>query len=83
LSGESALQYQCSTSGAIAVRPSTSNFFYQPELRTAFTQMLQKSSKHVLENEYNIVMKRGISAQSIVSQGLSEVSLRTAFPAGN
>ena len=83
LSGESALQYQCSTSGAIAVRASSSNFFYQPELRTAFTQMLQKSSTHLLENTYNTVMKRGISAQGIVSQGLSGASLRTTFPSGN
>ena len=83
LSGESALQYQCSTSGAIAVRPSNNNFFSQPQLRTAFTQMLQKSSTHLLENEYNNVMKRGMSAQSIVSQGLSSVSLKTTFPAGN
>ena len=83
LSGESALQYQCSTSGAIAVRPSNNNFFYQPQLRAAFTQMLQKSSTHLLENEYNTVMKRGISAQSIVSQGLSSVALKTTFPTGN
>lgn len=83
LSGESALQYQCSTSGAIAVRSSNNNFFYQPALRTAFTQMLQKSSTHILENEYNTVTKRGISAQGIVSQGLASVSLKTSFPSDN
>ena len=83
LSGESALQYQCSTSGAIAVRSASNNFFYQAPLRSAFMQMLQKSSTHVLENEYNNVTKRGISAQSIVAQGLSGVSLKTSFPSGN
>lgn len=83
LSGATALQYQCSTNGAIAVRAASSNFFYQPELRTAFMQMLQKSSAHLLENEYNSVMKRGISAQSIVSQGMAGVSLKTTFPVGS
>ena len=83
LSGDSALQYQCSTSGAIAVRNLTDNFFYQTEIKTAFATMLQQPRKHVLENEYNIVMKRGMTAQAKVAQGLSTVNLRTAFPTGN
>jgi uncharacterized protein (DUF1501 family) len=83
LSGNSALQYQCSTKGAIPVNPATSYFFNQPELKTAFMQMLQKSSSHILENEYNTVMKRGINAQSVVSQGLAGVNLSTPFPSGN
>ena len=83
LSGDTALQYQCSTNGAIEVRSGTNNFFYQSDLKTAFLQMLQKSSPHLLENEYNAVMKRGINAQSTVSQGMSSVSLKTTFPTGN
>jgi uncharacterized protein (DUF1501 family) len=83
LSGDTALQYQCSTNGAIEVRSGTNNFFYQSDLKTAFLQMLQKSSSHLLENEYNAVMKRGINAQSTVSQGMSSVSLKTTFPTGN
>jgi uncharacterized protein (DUF1501 family) len=83
LSGDSALQYQCSTSGAIAVRNLTDGFFYQTEIKNAFASMLQQPRKHVLENEYNIVMKRGMTARAKVAQGLSTVSLRTAFPTGN
>ena len=83
LSGNTALQYQCSTNGAIPVKPSTSYFFNQPELKAGFLQMLQKSSSHLLENEYNTVTKRGISAQSSVSSGLASVSLSTVFPSGN
>ena len=83
LSGNTALQYQCSTNGAIPVKPSTSYFFNQPELKAGFLQMLQKSSSHLLENEYNTVTKRGISAQSSVSSGLASVSLSTVFPTGN
>ena len=83
LAGDSALQYQCSTSGAIAVRNLTNNFFYQTEIKNAFAAMLQQPRKHVLENEYNTVMKRGITAQAKVAQGLSTVQLQTAFPAAN
>jgi len=83
LSGDSALQYQCSTSGAIAVRNLSDGFFYQTPLRDAFAAMLQQPRKHVLENEYNIIMKRGITAQAKVAQGLSTVHLSTAFPTGN
>lgn len=83
LSGDSALQYQCSTSGAIAVRNLSDGFFYQTPMRDAFASMLQQPRKHVLENEYNIVMKRGITAQAKVAQGLSTVNLNTVFPAGN
>jgi uncharacterized protein (DUF1501 family) len=83
LSGDSALQYQCSTSGALAVRNLSDGFFYQTPMREAFASMLQQPRKHVLENEYNIVMKRGITAQAKVAQGLSKVNLNTEFPAGN
>ena len=83
LSGDSALQYQCSTSGALAVRNLSDGFFYQTPMRDAFASMLQQPRKHVLENEYNIVMKRGITAQAKVAQGLSTVNLNTVFPAGN
>jgi uncharacterized protein (DUF1501 family) len=83
LAGDSALQYQCSTSGAIAVRNLTNNFFYQTEIKNAFAAMLQQPRKHVLENEYNTVMKRGITAQAKVAQGLSTVQLQTAFPSAN
>jgi len=83
LSGDSALQYQCSTSGAIAVRNLSDGFFYQAPMRDAFASMLQQPRQHVLENEYNIVMKRGITARAKVAQGLSAVNLTTAFPASN
>ena len=83
LSGDSALQYQCSTSGAIAVRNLSDGFFYQTPMRDAFASMLQQPRMHVLENEYNTVMKRGLTAQAKVAQGLSTVNLRTAFPAGS
>jgi uncharacterized protein (DUF1501 family) len=83
LSGDSALQYQCSINGAIAVRNLSDSFFYQTPMRDAFAAMLQQPRKHVLENEYNIVTKRGITAQTKVAQGLSTVNLRTTFPANN
>ena len=83
LSGDTALQYQCSTSGAIAVRNLSDGFFYQPAMREAFSAMLQQPRKHVLENEYTTVMKRGLTAQAKVAQGVASVNLRTSFPSSN
>lgn len=83
LSGESALQYQCSTAGAIPVRILNDNFFYQSKMRDAFAAMLQQQRSHVLENEYNSIMRRGMAARSQVAQGLATVNLSTSFPAAN
>jgi hypothetical protein len=83
LSGDTALQYQCSTSGAIAVRNLSDGFFYQPAMREAFSTMLRQPRKHVLENEYNTVMKRGLTAQAKVAQGVASVNLQTSFPSSN
>lgn len=81
LSGNQALQYQCSTDGAIAVRSLSDQFFYQPTMRDAFAQLLQQTSPHLLKNEYNNVMRRALSSESRVTNALAGVNLRTPFPA--
>lgn len=82
LSGNNALQYQCSTDGAIAVRSLNDQYFYQPAMRDAFGQMLRQTSPHLLKNEYNAVMRRALSSESKVTNALAGVSLQTPFPAG-
>ena len=82
LSGNNALQYQCSTDGAIAVRSLTDQYFYQPAMRDAFGQMLRQTSSHLLKNEYNAVMRRALSAESKVTNALAGVNLQTPFPTG-
>ena len=83
LSGRSSAQYQCSTSGAVPIQATKDQTFFVPAMRDAFTQMIQQTRTHQLENEYNKIVKRSIGAEAQVSAALAGVSLRTAFPAGN
>ena len=83
LAGDQALQYQCSPSGAVSAKALKGNFFYEPAMRSAFAELIQQSSSHVLENEYNKVTRRAIAAEAQVSSGIAGVTLKTAFPAGN
>ncbi len=82
LAGRSALQYQCSTGGAIPINV-LKNGFFNSTTRDLFNTMIQQSSSDVLENEYANVMKRAITAESKVSNGISKVSLATPFPSNN
>lgn len=87
LSGQNALQYQCSRAGAVAVeavRGSTfGQFMYEPAMRAAFEQLIQQPHTHVLANEYNRVMQRSLLAESKVTAAIGGVQLVTSFPAGN
>ena len=86
LSGQDALQYQCSTSGAIKVRALQNNdgfFGNHAEMRATLLNMIQQNRSHVLQNEYNNVMRRALAAEGKVSSALSSVNLGTAFADNN
>jgi uncharacterized protein (DUF1501 family) len=83
LSGRNAAQYQCSTSGAVAIQATKDNTFYQPAMRAAYTQFIQQPRTHILENEYNKIVRRSIAAESQVSIAIGGVSLSTVFPTGS
>lgn len=87
LSGQNALQYQCSRAGAVAVEAvrgsSFGQFMYEPAMRAAFEQMIKQQHTHVLANEYNRVMQRSLAAESKVATAIGGVQLNTAFPADN
>jgi uncharacterized protein (DUF1501 family) len=87
LSGQTALQYQCSRSGAVAnelVRGSSwGNFLYQPAMRSAFEQLITQSHPHVLAEAYNTVTRRSLVAESQVNAAINSVSLKTVFPSDN
>ena len=83
LAGRSALQYQCATGGAIAINALKDNFFGNSTSRELFANLIQQSSGDVLENEYSKVVKRSISAESQVTNGLAKVALTTTFPSNN
>ena len=83
LAGDQALQYQCSAAGAVSAKVLKNSFFFEPAMRSAFAELIQQSSGHLLENEYNKVTRRAIAAEAQVSSSLGGVTLATPFPAGN
>ena len=84
LSGDSALSYQLSsTGGAVPVNATKSNVYNSSAVKTALSALVQQSRSHTLENEYNRVTTRAISAETQITSSLAGVTLATAFPTGN
>ena len=83
LSGDSALSYQVSTGGAIAINGVKNNIYGSTAVRSALTSLIQQTSPQVLENEYNRITTRAVTAESQITSGLAGVTLATAFPANN
>ena len=83
LAGDSALSYQVSTGGAVAINGVKNNVYGSSAVKTALAALVQQSRSNTLENEYNKVTARAIGAEGQVSAGLAGTSLATVFPAGN
>lgn len=83
LSGDSALSYQVSTSGAVPINAVKKSVFGSNAVRDAMTTLLQQPRSHVLENEYNRVTTRAIGSEAQITAALGGVSLGTPFPSGN
>lgn len=83
LSGDSALSYQVSTSGAVPIAGVKSNVYGSSAVKTALSALVQQSRSHTLENEYNKVTTRAIGAEAQITAGLAGVTLATPFSAGN
>ena len=81
LSGDQALQYQVSTSGAIKIRPATDNTVYgSSTVRSTLNTLIRNTAgTHKLENDYNTVTKRALDSESAVTTALN---LTAAAPAG-
>lgn len=80
LSGDAALQYQVSTSGAIKITPATAATVYgSSAVSTAMSNLIQQSRAHKLENEYNRVTRRAISAETSVTAALALTPPSTNF----
>jgi uncharacterized protein (DUF1501 family) len=79
LSGQQALSYQVSSSGAIAVNGVKSPLFGSAAGSTALRTLMTQTSNHVLEAEYNRVAKRAIDAEGILTAALTPITLATSF----
>ncbi len=71
LSGDTALQYQVSTGGAVRIRAATDTNLYGVSVRDAIQSMVQQPRQHVLENEYNTVTRRSKGAEEAITTALA------------
>ncbi len=86
VSGQSAFQYQIGRSGAVPVRPIKGGVNgLTPNVTTArlVTELLTQNRTHVIENEYNRIVRRSIDAERQVTAALANVNPATPFPTGN
>ena len=71
LSGDSALSYQVSTSGAVAIKGVKSNVYGSSAVKDALANLIQQPRAHTLENEYNRVVTRAVSSESQITSALA------------
>jgi uncharacterized protein (DUF1501 family) len=80
LAGDTALQYQVSTRGAIKIQPATNSSVYgSSTLPTILNALIQQPSAHVLENEYSKVTQRAMAAEAAITAALALPDLATTF----
>ncbi|PJI99545.1 uncharacterized protein (DUF1501 family) [Acidovorax sp. 69] len=83
LSGDSALQYQVSTNGAVAISGVKNKVYGSSAVQSALSSLIQQTSTQTLENEYNRITTRAVTAESQITSALSAVTLTTPFPSNN
>jgi uncharacterized protein (DUF1501 family) len=80
LAGNTALQYQLTTAGAIKIGAAGATAAYgSAAVNTAINALLTQSRSHVLENEYNKVSKRALAAEGLVTAALAQAAPATVF----
>jgi uncharacterized protein (DUF1501 family) len=80
LSGDLALQYQVSTSGAIKIAPATNASVYgSNSISGVLNALVRQSGTHKLENDYNAVTARALDAQQDIANALLQSSATTPF----
>lgn len=78
LSGDTALQYQVSTSGAVGINSVKNSTVYgSATVKSAMAQLLQEARSHALENEYNRVTRRAVEAETSVTAAIQPATFST------
>ena len=84
LSGHSAVQYQVSPSGPVALAGVKSPLFGSAACSTALKNLVTAPSAHLFENEYTRVMSRSLAAGDQLTAALAGgPTITTVFPTGN
>ena len=82
LSGDSALQYQVSSGGAVrinSVSTASGNVYGSSAVKAAMQQLAQQPRGHTLENEYNKVTARATSAEGKITSAIMADDLNATF----
>jgi uncharacterized protein (DUF1501 family) len=79
LSGQEALGYRVSSSGALAVNGIKNNLFGSSAGSAALRTLMTQTSNNILEAEYNRIVKRSIDAEGVVTAALQPITLATSF----
>jgi uncharacterized protein (DUF1501 family) len=84
LSGKSAVQYQVSSNGSVPLSGLKNPLFGSSAASAALRTLITQPRSHMLENEYNIVSKRSIEANEVLTGALAAVpAMATVFPTAN
>ena len=79
VSGENALQYQISPSGAIRVKAIQEAEYGSAAISEALHQLITRPSENAIENELAILARRSIAMEGVVNTALDKVQLKTNF----
>ncbi|MES1157171.1 MAG: DUF1501 domain-containing protein [Alphaproteobacteria bacterium] len=83
VSGQTALQYQTSPNGAIAINALQNPPWGSTQIRDALQSIITATSTNVMEDEFTIVTRRSIQYEGIVNGALANVNPTTAFDSAN
>ncbi len=85
LTGQSALAYQVSGSGAIRLRSGNTRVAGSTVALDMMRQIMTQPdpSSHIFEGEYNRVTKRSIDSEGVYSAGVNGATLNTSFAQNN
>ncbi|MFZ6846245.1 DUF1501 domain-containing protein [Undibacterium sp. RuTC16W] len=84
LSGNTAVQYQVSTTGSVPLAASTKPLFGSAASSSALQALMSQTSANLFENEYNRVTRRSMDANNTLTSALAGApAINTVFPANN
>jgi uncharacterized protein (DUF1501 family) len=84
LSGNTAVQYQMSTSGSVPLKALATPLFGSANCSAALQSVITQSRSHLMESELTRVTKRSIDANALLTSSLvPSSSITTPFPTSN
>jgi uncharacterized protein (DUF1501 family) len=84
LAGQQTVQYQVSTSGAVAIRGAKTSLYGSAACAAALHSLIVQPSAQLLENEHAIVTKRSIDTEALVTSAVTAApAFTTIFNTSN